>query len=183
MRSQCWTLVGTSGVFDTALTLAIKLTRGFHCGATVNTKTKASCGLTCIGEDPAKGKNFGRGGPEAKKLGPWDDTGKVGGQLEWARFYHLAPSGVLCEGYGEMDSYARTDWPQLNSYACTAHLVVVSEADYEVKMARALELVMPGRPSVHLRHEMSLTYWLSGNALLQAGVTCPSGSTGPLSTV
>lgn len=97
--------------------------------------------------------------------------------------YHLAPSGVLCEGYGEMDSYARTDWPQLNSYACTAHLVVVSEADYEVKMARALELVMPGRPSVHLRHEMSLTYWLSGNALLQAGVTCPSGSTGPLSTV
>lgn len=38
------TLVGTTGVLYTALNLATELTSAFHCEATVNMETKASCG-------------------------------------------------------------------------------------------------------------------------------------------
>ncbi|KAL1480939.1 hypothetical protein MTO96_050618 [Rhipicephalus appendiculatus] len=47
----------------------------------------------------------------------------------------------------------------------------VCEADYEVRMARALELVMPGRPSICPRQEASLSWWLSGNAIVMAGLS------------
>ncbi|CAN8031992.1 unnamed protein product, partial [Ixodes persulcatus] len=164
-------MVGTGDVFDTALNLATELSRVFSCSATVAATNKESCGLTCFGREFATGKRFGMGGSKAKQLGPWHDPTAVSGQLDFTRFFFVAPSGMMCEGFGTTATYSENTWPQLDSYSCTASSVSVSEADYGVRMARAVELVMPGRSSVVPRRELSLTLWFSGNALLLSGVT------------
>lgn len=164
-------MVGTTDVFDTALNVATELSRSFSCNATVAVTSKESCGLTCVADDVASGKRFGMGGPRAKKLGPWEDTAAVSSQLSLARYYFLAPSGMMCEGYGSVLMYGNGAWPQLDGYSSTTSSVVVSEADHAVRMARALDLVLPGRASVTPRQELSLTLWLSGNALLLSGAT------------
>lgn len=164
-------MVGTSDVFDTALNLATELSRVFNCNATVAATNKESCGMTCLGEEFATGQMFGMGGSKVKQLGPWNDPSAISGQLDYARFFFVAPSGMMCEGFGVTATHSGNSWPQLDSFSCTASSISVSEADYGVRMARAIELVMPGRSSIVPRRELSLTLWFSGNALLLSGVT------------
>lgn len=164
-------MVGTGDVFDTALNLATELSRVFSCNATVAGSNKESCGLTCFSADVASGKKFGVGGSKAKRLGPWSDPIAISGQLDYTRFFFVAPSGMMCEGSGVVTIHVAKSWPQLDSFSCTTSSVNVSEADFAVRVARAIELVMPGRSSITPRRELSLTLWLSGNALLLSGVT------------
>lgn len=138
----------------------------FNIGAGVNFVDNATFGIACVSNDAA-GKNFGQGGPPVKQLGPWDDLDRMNDELDWARYYTISPSGMLCEGSGDLKPGGV--WPSPNSVTCSAYSLVVSEADYEIRMARALELIAPGVPSIHPRHEMRLTYWPSGNAILMAG--------------
>ncbi|KAL3248835.1 hypothetical protein MRX96_056325 [Rhipicephalus microplus] len=78
---------------------------------------------------------------------------------------------MLAEATGVADGYEGGVWPHARTFACDAFSVVVSSTDYELRIARALQLIEPGTPSVVPRHERSLSYWFSGNALLLAGVT------------
>lgn len=160
-------LIGTSGVFDTALNIVTEATRTFRTGAGVNTSTNESFGLLCVADKVARGKNFGQGGPPIKMLGPWGDPDRVSQLLDYSRFYHLSPSGMLAEGTGDIKPGAI--WPSPNMIKGGAYSLVVSEADYEIRIAQALELIAPGVPSLRPRQETSLTYWFSANAILMAG--------------
>ncbi|KAL3183791.1 hypothetical protein MRX96_033864 [Rhipicephalus microplus] len=85
------TLIGTHGVYDTALNLATELSRGFHLGAVVDGEgSSSSQGLMCFGEDMISGRRFGINGPRVKQYG-FDDPDTVSGQVEWAqKVQHLA---------------------------------------------------------------------------------------------
>ncbi|KAH6922343.1 hypothetical protein HPB50_013363 [Hyalomma asiaticum] len=63
-------LVGTEGVYDTALNIVTEATRIFPLGAGVNTGEGSSFGINCVTDKAAIGKLFGQGGPKAKNLGP-----------------------------------------------------------------------------------------------------------------
>lgn len=160
-------LVGTDGVFDTAINITTEATRVFHVGAGANLAKFATYGISCMSDDAATGKHFGQGGPAIKQLGPWDDTARINDELDYARYYFLSPSGMLCEASADLKGGAV--FPSLGDITCSTFSLSVSEADYEIRMARALELIVPGNPSIRPRQEMSLTYWLSGNAMLMAG--------------
>ncbi|KAH7964149.1 hypothetical protein HPB51_027614 [Rhipicephalus microplus] len=164
------TLMGTHGVYDTALNLATELSRGFHLGAVVDGEGSSSQGLMCFGEDMISGRRFGINGPRVKQYG-FDDPDTVSGQVEWARRYNTSPSGMLAEGMAVAEGYLGGVWPHARTFACNSFSVVVSTADHELRIARALQLIEPGTPSVVPRHGRSLSFWLSGNALLLAGVT------------
>lgn len=163
-------LIGTHGAHYTVLKLATELSRGFHLGASVSSEGGESQGLLCYGTDMSSGGRFGAGGPRGKRYS-WDNPDTVSTEFEWARRYVLAPSGTLVEATGVADGYDGGVWPHARTFACDAFSVVVSSADYELRIARALHLIEPGTPSVVPRHERSLSYWFSGNALLLAGVT------------
>ncbi|KAL1471253.1 hypothetical protein MTO96_023764 [Rhipicephalus appendiculatus] len=124
--------------------------------------------MGCIGESMAAGSHFGQGGPDLKKLGTWVDE-TILGQTDYFRYLNLSPSGMLSEAEGETET--GTEWPNLVRVTKAAYSLQVGEADYEVRVARSLELIEPGSASVHPRHEVSLSYWLSGNALLMAGLS------------
>lgn len=164
------TMVGTAGVFDTALNVATELCRTFFIGGGLAEDGTNSYGMSCFGDSVATGKRFGQGGPKVKKY-KFDDDGAIGNQLEWIRFFFISPAGMLCEGTATSSTYSNDKWPQMNSFSCTAYSVVVSEADFEMRMARALQLVAPGTPSISPRQECGLSYWFSGNALLLTGAT------------
>ncbi|KAL1484989.1 hypothetical protein MTO96_032249 [Rhipicephalus appendiculatus] len=76
---------------------------------------------------------------------------------------------MLGEGVGTV--VVGVTWPTLSKVSSGAYSVHVSEADYEIRLSRALELVMPGRPSLCPRQEGSLSWWLSGNAITMAGLS------------
>ncbi|KAL3221985.1 hypothetical protein MRX96_050129 [Rhipicephalus microplus] len=59
-------LVGTQGVYDTALNLATELSRGFHLGAGMSSNGRESQGLLCYGADMSSGRRFGAGGPRGE---------------------------------------------------------------------------------------------------------------------
>lgn len=162
-------MVGTAGVYDAALNIVTEATRTFYCGAGVNTEHRESYGIGCVTSRASQGKSFGQGGPKVKQLGPWDDRARINEEFDYIRWYFISPSGMLCEGVGNIKNGGI--WPSLDKLNCTSYSLSASEADYEIRMARALELIMPGSPPIHPRKDMSLTYWLSGNAVLMAGVT------------
>ncbi|KAL3246454.1 hypothetical protein MRX96_057664 [Rhipicephalus microplus] len=165
------TLIGTHGVYDTALNLATELSRGFHLGTVVDGEgSSSSQGLMCFGEDMISGRRFGINGPRVKQYG-FDDPDTVSGKVEWPRRYNISPSGMLAEGMAVAEGYLGGVWPHARAFACNSFSVVVSTADHELRIARALQLIEQGTPSVVPRHGRSLSFWLSGNALLLAGVT------------
>ncbi|KAL1486378.1 hypothetical protein MTO96_031413 [Rhipicephalus appendiculatus] len=124
--------------------------------------------MGCIGEHVAAGTHFGRGGPGLRKLGTWVDE-TILGQTDYFRYLNLSPAGMLSEAEGETET--GTEWPNLVRVTKSAYSLYVGEADYEVRVARALELLEPGSVSIRPRHEMSLTHWLSGNAIFMAGMS------------
>lgn len=118
----------------------------------------------------ATGRRLGNGGPRIRMYS-WDHLDTVNNELEWARRYHFSPSGMLAEAMGEAGGYEGGIWPHAQNITCEAFSVSVSSADFELHIARALQLINPGIPSIRPRHERTLSFWLSGNALLLAGVT------------
>ncbi|KAL3211646.1 hypothetical protein MRX96_008356 [Rhipicephalus microplus] len=162
-------LIGTRGVFNSALNAATESSRVFFLGEGGTSDGRDSHGLSCIGDDVASAKRFGRGASKVKYS--FKDATAIGSQMKWIRFYFVSPSGMLSEGTATATGYAGGTWPHMNSYTCDAYSVVVSEADYELRMARALELIEQGVPSVTPRNECTMSYWLSGNPMLLAGAT------------
>ncbi|KAH8038339.1 hypothetical protein HPB51_001122 [Rhipicephalus microplus] len=170
-------MVGTHGVFDNALNLATELSRGFHLGAIVDGEEHESQGLMCIGNALAVKARFGVNGPRVRGYS-FEVPSTLNREFEWARRYHISPSGMLAEGVAEVRGYTGDTWPHAQGFVCDAYSVVVSTADHELRLARALQLIESGTPSVVPRHERSLSFWLSGNALLLAGVTSAYLSSG-----
>ncbi|KAL3224233.1 hypothetical protein MRX96_049606 [Rhipicephalus microplus] len=74
-------LVGTRGVFVSALNLATELSRAFFLGGGVASNGQDSYSLSGLGDDVASGKHFGRGGPKVKKY-DFTDVITVGNQME-----------------------------------------------------------------------------------------------------
>ncbi|KAL3206993.1 hypothetical protein MRX96_052740 [Rhipicephalus microplus] len=126
--------------------------------------------MLCYGEDMFGGRRFGAGGPRVRRYS-WEAPDMVNQEIEWARRPILSPSGMLAESWATMEGYEDGVWPHGTSFVSEACSVVVSSADYELRMARALELIEPGIPTLAPRHERTLSYWFRGNALLLAGVT------------
>ncbi|KAH8032287.1 hypothetical protein HPB51_024064 [Rhipicephalus microplus] len=163
-------LVGTRCVHDAALNVATELSRGFHLGAIVGSVGRESQGLLCYGADMATGRSFGAGGPRGKMYS-WDHPEVVNKEIEWACHYSLSPSGMLAEAMGEAGGYEGGVWPHAQTITSEAFSVAVSSADFELRIARALQLIEPGTPSIRPGHERTLSYCFSGNALLLAGVS------------
>ncbi|KAH8027995.1 hypothetical protein HPB51_012284 [Rhipicephalus microplus] len=145
-------LVGTQGVYDTALNLATELWRGFHLGACMSSNGRKSQGLLCYGADMSSGRRFGAGGPRGKVYS-WDDADTVSREIEWAKRFVLSPSGMLAEAMGVADGYEGGVWPHAQTFACNAFSIAVSSTDFDLRIARALQLIEPGTPSIVPRHE------------------------------
>lgn len=149
------TMIGTHGVYDTALNLATELSRGFHLGAVVSGEGSSSQGLMRFGDEMIGGARFEVHGPRIKQY-DFDDPDVVSGQLEWARRYNISPSGMLAEGMAVAEGYLGGVWPHARGFVCDSYSVVVSTADHELRIARALQLIESGTPSVVPRHERSV---------------------------
>ncbi|KAL3218440.1 hypothetical protein MRX96_005946 [Rhipicephalus microplus] len=111
------TMIGTHGVYDTALNLATELSRGFHLGAVVSGEGSSSQGLMCFGDEMIGGARFGVRGPRIKQY-DFDDPDVVSGQLEWARRYNISPSGMLAEGMAVAEGYLGGVWPHARGFVC-----------------------------------------------------------------
>ncbi|KAL3194424.1 hypothetical protein MRX96_016216 [Rhipicephalus microplus] len=73
-------LVGTQSVYDSVLNVATELSRAFFLEGGVASNGQDSYGLSCLGDDMASGKRFGRGGPKVKKY-DFTDIIAVGNQM------------------------------------------------------------------------------------------------------
>ncbi|KAH7972352.1 hypothetical protein HPB52_011185 [Rhipicephalus sanguineus] len=164
-------LIGTKGCASRALSPALEMSRRFPVDPLIEAKEEGnSLGHFCTNSTLRAGLGV-RGYPKLKSwpsAGTWDATFPQ--MLVWMGWYNIGQSGMLPETFSDVAS--ATSWPPgFGSLHPGAPSLVVGTATPADRMGRALGMVDADVNLYVPQAELSLSYWLSGAAVVTASTT------------